>query len=413
MYKRKLLLITNGFPFGNSEKGFLSTEFQHLQDAFEVYVLARIVPPSKEEWEGIDSNYVSCTGIRAMRPLQVLEQIRRPCVRNELARAYKKGTLKQKLTRTSAILRYSARADTFQNTIETLCRKKEIDLIYTFWCTQATLAALRVKEKMPHIRVAVRFHGYDLYNERTTEQWQPFRHDIAQMSDQMIFACQAGKDYFLSHWGKQFESKTIVSYLGSRDMKSVVFKNDDVLRIVSCSNLIPLKRVEYIIDALATLPKEKEVVWHHFGDGVLRQSLERKAQEVFRSGNIRWEFHGNVPNDQINGYYQELEAQLFITTSATEGVPVTIQESLAMGIPTVGTAVGGIPELVIDGYTGYLLPENPSISQVSETILKFLALSAEQRQKMSENARKMWQEKCDANKNARRFVHTLIDLLST
>lgn len=414
MCKRKLLLITNGFPFGDSERGFLSTEYQYLQESFEVYVLARIPQPPQAQCKKLDSDRVSCTGISTMHPIQVLAQVRRRYVRTELARACRKCGTKQMIMRASAVLRYSGRADTFQNTIETLCREKGIDLIYTFWCTQATLAALRVKEKMPHLRVVVRFHGYDLYNERTEENWQPFRHEIAQKSDMLIFVSLAGKEYFLSQWGKKFENKAVVSYLGCRDMKPVPLWEGVELKIVSCSNLIPLKRVEYIIEALAALPKEKKVVWHHFGDGTERWALEAKAREAFHEKkNIYWKFRGSVPNSKLDGLYRELGVQLFITTSSTEGgVPVTIQEAFAMGIPVIATAVGGIPELVVDGCTGYLLPENPAVSRITEAILKFAALSSEEKRRMSGNARKMWQEKCVAEKNACRFTQMLKCLLS-
>lgn len=412
MCKRKLLLITNGFPFGNSERGFLSTEYRHLQESFEVYILARIPQPPWTQWEKIDPDRVSCTEISTLLPMQVLAQVRRSCVRTELARAFRNCGTKQMIKRTSAVLRYSARADTFQNAIENMCVQKQIDLIYTYWCTQATLAAVRVKEKYPQIKVVTRFHGYDLYNERTEELWQPYRREIAQKCDKLIFACQSGQEYFQDHW--QCDGKNLVSYLGCPRMQLVPRKQDQPFCLVSCSNLISLKRVEYIIDALAVLPNSVQVQWHHFGDGPQRQSLEERAGEKLGElRNIQWKFHGSILNEQINAAYDQLGTELFITTSSTEGgVPVTIQEAFAMGIPAIGTAVGGIPELVVDGHTGYLLPENPEISQVSEAILKFAALSSEEKQKMSGNARKMWQEKCDAEKNACRFTQMLKCLLS-
>lgn len=413
MSKRKLLLITNGFPFGESEKSFLTTEFQHLREAFDVYVLARIVEPEQAQWEGIDRSRVSCTGISAMRPMRVLGQFKRSCVRKELVRACKMCGPKQALKRISAVLRYSARADTFQKTIEQVCREKNIDLIYTYWCTQATLASLRVKKALPGIRVVTRFHGYDLYHERTEENWQPFRHEIAQRCDQLIFASQSGKEYFLSHWGRAVEGKSIVSYLGCSELVPYAVRDEGALPIVSCSNLIPLKRVEYIIDALAGIPENVKVVWHHFGDGPLRQSLEDKAEKVLgKKENISWEFRGYVLNQQLQEHYRDLNARLFITTSSTEGVPVSIQEAFSLGVPVIATAVGGIPELVIDGHTGYLLPENPRIPQITEAVMKFWSLSREEKQKMADNARDMWKSNCDAEVNACRFVGLLKDLVS-
>lgn len=84
-----------------------------------------------------------------------------------------------------------------------------------------------------------------------------------------------------------------------------------------------------------------------------------------------------------------------------------------MGIPAIGTAVGGIPELVIEGKTGYLLPENVQPDGVAEAILKYWNLAKAQRQEMSDAAFALWQDKFDAEKNARCFVMYLTDLLSS
>ena len=291
-----------------------------------------------------------------------------------------------------------------------MCVQKQIDVIYTYWCTQATLAAVRVKDKYPQMKVVTRFHGYDLYNERTEELWQPYRLEIALKCDKLIFACQAGEAYFQNHW--RCNGKTMVSYLGCRQMQPVTRRENRTLCLVSCSNLIPLKRVDYIVDALAAVPDSLQVQWHHLGDGSERQVLEECAwKKLGELCHIKWKFHGFIPNEQINAVYDQIGAELFITTSSTEGgVPVSIQEAFAMGIPAVATCVGGIPDLVEDGCNGFLLPENPEISEVSQAIVRYASLPAEKKAEMSCAARKKWQEMCNARENACRLVQILIDL---
>ena len=93
-------------------------------------------------------------------------------------------------------------------------------------------------------------------------------------------------------------------------------------------------------------------------------------------------------------------------------MPVSLQETSAMGIPAVGTAVGGIPEVIMDGKTGFLLPQNPETADVTGAILKYLNLTQAQRQEMSDAAVTLWQEKFDAKKNAQRFAAFLQELVS-
>ena len=83
-----------------------------------------------------------------------------------------------------------------------------------------------------------------------------------------------------------------------------------------------------------------------------------------------------------------------------------------MGIPAVGTRVGGIPDLILDDQTGFLLPQQPAPSDVAEAIMKYAALPKNRKEQMAESARKLWKEKFDARKNALEFTAYLQKLIS-
>ena len=105
--------------------------------------------------------------------------------------------------------------------------------------------------------------------------------------------------------------------------------------------------------------------------------------------------------------YQQIGAQLFITTSETEGLPVSMMEAYAMGIPVIVTAVGGIPEMVQEGENGYLLPNHPEGEEVAQAIQRYAALSREQKDGMSQRALASWQEHFDAAANAEKLMPLL------
>lgn len=404
--RKRLLLITNGFPYGNSERSFLLTEYNDLLKEFDVHTLALSWQPILDEQVDI----MNAQWLLLERPsvVDALLQAGKPAVIREMWSARQLCGRNAYLKRLKAIAAYSARTALIEEKVAELCEANAIDIIYTYWCTYATLASVRLKKRFPNIKIITRFHGYDLYDERTPENWQPFQNEIAKGCDKLCFVCESGMRYFLHRWGQVWEKKSFVSYLGCRRMTRVNRNNLQRLSLVSCSNMIPLKRIDYIIKALATLPPEIQVDWHHFGDGPERARLEKMAETALgKRENLSYHFWGQVDHAKLNQIYQDIGAQLFITTSSTEGVPVTIQEALGMGIPAIGTAVGGIPELVIDNRTGYLLPADPTVEQVAHAIISYWRASKEEKKKMSDLAYACWYSVCDAEKNAQRFIRIL------
>ena len=84
-------------------------------------------------------------------------------------------------------------------------------------------------------------------------------------------------------------------------------------------------------------------------------------------------------------------ASLFVLPSYNEGLPVAILEAMSYGLPVVSTSVGGIPEAVVDGETGFLI-EPGDVKALAQRVV-FLLDDAELRMKMGTNARQRALEK--------------------
>ena len=69
---------------------------------------------------------------------------------------------------------------------------------------------------------------------------------------------------------------------------------------------------------------------------------------------MNFKFHGQLQNSEVLDFYNNTQIDCFVTTSSTEGLPVSIMEALCYGIPVLATSVGGIPEAV-DDKVGFLL----------------------------------------------------------
>lgn len=120
--------------------------------------------------------------------------------------------------------------------------------------------------------------------------------------------------------------------------------------VISCvANLRPVKGHIFLIDALSAL-RELNFSAIMIGDGTLRDSLIEYS--IKKGLNDKTKFLGqrfDIP---------ELLSitDIFVLSSLSEGMPLSIMEAMASGLPVVATNVGGVSELVIDGETGLLVP---------------------------------------------------------
>jgi glycosyltransferase involved in cell wall biosynthesis len=81
---------------------------------------------------------------------------------------------------------------------------------------------------------------------------------------------------------------------------------------------------------------------HIVGDGPLRPALQQLAEQLAIADRINW--HGDVAHHQLPEYYRA--ADLFLLSSRYESQSLVVLEAAACGLPSVGTAVGLLPELV-------------------------------------------------------------------
>ncbi len=112
---------------------------------------------------------------------------------------------------------------------------------------------------------------------------------------------------------------------------------------IMVGTLTPIKGYTYLLDALAILNKRGvNVLIHVAGDGELREMLEKKSRELGIESMIK--FHGVLRKPDLALLMKRVD--FAVTSSLGETFGVAIAEGLAVGLPTLATNVGAIPELI-------------------------------------------------------------------
>lgn len=412
--KRKLIILLDEYPFEPGEYPFIRIELEKLLECFEVCILS--VSASTEQKMITDERISVYHCMRTFGVREKLETVAKfffsRCGHEDMRRIIKAG--ENIFARFYDSVAYFGMADQLRKYVKRNHIADGGALIYSYWFNPSCLAFLMDRKSDPDRKVISRIHGYDLYNERNPYNRQPFREYMDESIDRLFFVADAGLEYYLAHWGKKEEvgEKYIVAPIGTADngyvREQLFHTRGTAFHIVSCSHVIPLKRITLIIEGLSQIA-DIEIRWTHFGTGSHYEEIVKYAEKLLGGRkNISYEMPGFVPVEEIMRFYAENCVDCFLTTSSTEGSPVSVQEAMSSGIPIIATAVGELPNM-IDG-NGILLPQNPQPEDIGSAIFRLCQMSEEETQKMHERSRALWEQKYNAEENAEKFIRLLREI---
>jgi glycosyltransferase involved in cell wall biosynthesis len=171
-------------------------------------------------------------------------------------------------------------------------------------------------------------------------------------------------------------------------------------RLVCVGRLCGAKGHLIALEAAAVLAREGfnfELVLA--GDGELRGEVERRIAELDLPGRVSitgW-LSGPAVQEQI------LQAHALVQPSFAEGLPVVVMEAMALGRPVIASAVAGVPELVQDGRTGWLVPAG-SAADLAAAMRACLLASPEALARMGEDGRARTRRRHDIDRSAARLA---------
>lgn len=249
-------------------------------------------------------------------------------------------------------------------------KQKQIGHLHAHFATYPALLAWIISEftKIPYTFTA---HAHDIYVN------QDLLPTVCENAAAIVTISEFNKKFIAQKLGTKYEKKTKVIHCGI-DLNRFKYEVDKVnvgkinshINILSIGRLSGIKGFTYLVRALRLL-KDDGLAFDCsiIGDGPLKTMLVRLVRDLGLEDDVH--FLGSKKADEIPAYLKK--ADVFILACATDkidghdGIPVVFMESMAYGTPVIGTNISGIPELIIDGKTGFCA-ESENVQSLADTV---------------------------------------------
>jgi len=293
-------------------------------------------------------------------------------------------------------------------------RSCAVNHIHAHFATEAALVALLVS-KLTGIPFSFTAHAYDIFMLNIAGVTYPDRRVklLVENAAKTITISEFNRKHILEITDQAFSDKLEVVHCGidlERFIKVERYISETV-KFLSVGRLIGKKGHEFLLRSFKLLVETCDARLRIVGDGELLPTLKALAIELDIVDKVI--FTGAVSTDNV--LQEMLNADVFVLHSLIgadgnkEGIPVSIMEACATGLPVVSTRHAGIPELIIEGVSGFLVDER-DCDGFAEA-MRTLALSPELRIKMGLAGHTMVVENFDIRHEAQKLKVIFTDII--
>jgi len=268
------------------------------------------------------------------------------------------------LLRSLNVLRYGRVAGSlrlFYDTLACLGQLRRYDTIHCHFGPSGLRGMWLRKIGALQGRLATTFHGYDI-SKYVNASGRSVYDQLFNEGELFLPISEYWKNRLVELGCSR--DKIVVHRMGvdcsKFKFKPRLYRTDKQVHLISIARLVEKKGLEYAIRAIGKMAgRGLRVEYQIVGDGPLRQQLEELVQREKLTDVVHilgWRSHGEV-------VHLLDEAHILLAPSVTssdgdqEGIPVALMEAMAQGLPVVSTHHSGIPELIEDGVSGFLVPE--------------------------------------------------------
>lgn len=236
---------------------------------------------------------------------------------------------------------------------------EKLDILHVHYAIPHASAAYMAKQILKsqgiHIPIVTTLHGTDITLVGKDPSFEPVITFCINESDAVTTVSQSLKDDTYTHFNTTREIDVIPNFIGTKPELEDTnwdtrrrYAQDHEKILCHISNFRKVKRVEDVLKMFAKVIQKIPSKILFVGDGPERNNLERLCRELNLCGSVI--FVGKV-ND--TAHVLEI-SDLFVLPSETESFGLAALEAMALGVPVISSNTGGIPEVNLQGITGFL-----------------------------------------------------------
>lgn len=238
-------------------------------------------------------------------------------------------------------------------------RQQGLDLIHVHYSLPHSTAAFLARE-ITGTPYGVTLHGSDVTMLGSDPSYKPVNTHTVEYADAVTAVSEFIRREAHERLGFKREIRVIPNFVDSETFSpapcEIMERNDDRDIVVThISNFRPVKRIQDLVHAMSIVVKRAPGARLMLvGDGPERHRIERLIDHLDLRRNVL-----------VTGFRRDIAnllrfSDVAVLCSETESAPLTLLECMSSGLPVVATRVGGIPEIVQDGFNGFLvLPKHP------------------------------------------------------
>ncbi|MCA9197633.1 MAG: glycosyltransferase family 4 protein [Planctomycetales bacterium] len=228
-----------------------------------------------------------------------------------------------------------------------LLQRFQPDIVHAHFATKPTEVALQLTAGTD-VPVTFTAHGYDIYRKPPADL-----SGRAATAAAIVTVSDANADHLVQQFRVDRRKLQIVPCGINTELFCPGERRPAVPTIVCVARMSPVKNLSLLLTACEKLMRRRvDFQCVIVGDGRCRQDLELQRHALCLENNVT--FAGTLTQHQV--VQQWKRATVGVLSSTSEGMPVSLMEAAACGVPVVATDVGGVAELVRHGETGFVVP---------------------------------------------------------